>query len=183
MTSCWVLLWPWRRLRNCVPSATNAQEYRRDRGAVLRVRDGQSPEFEAFAWGFYVNSAIHRIVWGCERLMLDISELKTEPSWEKIKRECKDRQKKSPMASLENVLRQFYKRGPVSRENILYHLRKRVNRQKHQLSNEHPCEFQFDYVVHALELVTDLYWDSERRVVGSPREPAPPVELQKPARP
>lgn len=107
---------------------------------------------DEFLWGFYLNSAIHRIVWVCERLMLDIafpapSDQARNPSWLKIRSECRkkclgeDESKEEPECKpLRKILKQFdakdcFNCDPVNDDNIIAILRNRLNRQKHWSKN------------------------------------------------
>ncbi|OHE17296.1 MAG: hypothetical protein A2X96_01755 [Syntrophobacterales bacterium GWC2_56_13] len=112
-----------------LPDAYNA--YRNP--SVLRHLTG--PEYDAFAWGFYLNSAIHRVIWAMERLLRIVASMDSGKLL--LVRAAARKKCTSGTPALKAVLDQFNEAGidlattPVSGGNVLHILYERVNRQKH----------------------------------------------------
>lgn len=105
------------------PGKANPELYRKDPYAIHNLR---SPAYKHFAWGFYLNSAINRVVFAHERLdglikHLERSEINAHrvPSSRDTGRTYKKTTK-------------YF--DTVTEENILFILTERVNRQKHHIS-------------------------------------------------
>jgi hypothetical protein len=159
------------------------------RGNVGDLCSEDTEAYKKFAWGFYLNSAINRIVWGCERLLRFVGQADDPHIYfpEVIKKASK---KASKGPALNNVLKHFQKEEdgrlkndkkvylshPATKDNILHVLRGRVNRQKHWALqtkgmptrghstegswNKILAKVQYELAIHALSLLIDLYWES-----------------------
>jgi hypothetical protein len=147
----------------------------------LRRLEGNT--YEAFAWGFSLHSAIHRVVWAMERLLrlrtqMDRPADRFPSVLGKARAICGQ-----GTPALAKILSQFsvarvdLRTTNVTESNVLHVLYERVNRQKHWGTRaagepnrgpkdesapwgEISGDRQHQLVLHALKLVTALYWES-----------------------
>ncbi len=189
--------------------STDPEAFKCYRSNVSNLYSEDTEAYKGFGWGFYLNSAIHRIVWGCERLLRFVGKTDNHKIYfpEVVK---KAREKADKGSALHNVLAHFqknkndelkndncvYEHQPVTKDNVLHILRGRVNRQKHWVSktdkmstrgnlgegnfwNDTSADVQHSLAIHALSLLIDLYWETVRRTRNNRVRSKAPVKAGK----